>query len=320
MSPALVSVALATYNGERHLREQLESVYAQSYSNIEVVASDDASTDGTVAILQEYSSSRGLRLVRNASRLGFVKNFERAITLCTGEFIALCDQDDVWKPQKLTVLVAHIADATLAYGRVGEMLDLDGTTRPQTAIEPILRFARLHGSGQPSRHLLAENWVVSHSLLFRRELVSHALPIPEHQPFHDGWLALVASKLGGIRFVDESLQVYRRHTESYTFKERQEPRRWTSLLPRLWSGQLKQDWQMRCMAETARLQDAEGLSLLDAPDRDFLGALFRYYRSGLEPGRSWSSFRAGLRVAPFVATCFGRSGLWFALRGLTGLL
>jgi glycosyltransferase involved in cell wall biosynthesis len=320
LSAALVSVALATYNGERYLREQLDTVYAQTYPSIEVAASDDASSDGSVAILEEYARSRGLRYAVNSSRLGLVKNFERAITLCRGDFIALCDQDDLWKADKLATLVARIGDATLIYGNLGEVLDLDGQCRREPAFEPIFRFARLHGSGHPSRYLLAENWVVSHGMLFRRALISHALPIPEHQAFHDGWLALVASKLGGIRYLDQSLQVYRRHPESHTFKQQEEPPSWRSLLPRLWGGRLKRDWSERCGLESARLQDAAGLRLLDADDRGFLNELLSYYRSGLQTGHGWSSFRAGLRVAPFVATRFGRSRLWFALRGFAGSL
>ena len=93
-----------------------------------------------------------------------------------------------------------------------------------------MRFARAHGSGHPTRHLLAENWVVSHSVLFRRELIAHALPIPPHQPYHDGWLALVASKLGGLAFVDERLQVYRRHEGSLTWARPEERTRQESLL------------------------------------------------------------------------------------------
>ena len=318
MSAPLVSVAMATWNGERYLREQLDSIQAQSYRPLEVVVSDDASTDGTVAVLEEYAKAAGLRYVVNPARLGLVRNFERAIALCRGEYVALCDQDDLWKPQKIATLVAHLGDATLIYCNVGELLDVARQRGVESTFERINRFARAHGSGHPTRYLLAENWVVSHGMLFRRELATHALPIPGRQPFHDGWLALVASKLGGIRYLDQSLQAYRRHPGSHTFKPAKEPPSWRSFIPRFASGQFKRDWKSRCQAETARLQDALQLPLLLDADRSFIAELSRYYRSGLEPGSALASFRAGLSVAPFVATCQGRSRLWFALRGRAG--
>jgi glycosyltransferase involved in cell wall biosynthesis len=316
MNRPLVSVAMATYNGERWLRPQLDTIYAQTWSPLEVVVTDDASTDGTAAILAEYARSHGLRYEVSPSRLGLVRNFERAISLCRGDFIALSDQDDLWKPHKIETLVREIGDATLIYGNVQEYLDLDGERKVEASFEPIVRFARVHGSGRPTRYLLAENWVVCHSVLFRRDLVRHALPIPSHQPFHDGWLALVASKLGGIRFLDERLQVYRRHPASLTYvgaRKRERP------LAALWTGRFRDGWRRRCTGEIARLEDALGLRLLDAADRSFVGELLTYYRSGLSRGFHWRSLRSGFRVSPYFSTLHGSGRRWrFLLRPLLG--
>ena len=92
----LISVALCTYNGERYLREQLNSLFSQTYSNMEIVAVDDASTDRTVDLLREYERRDArLRVVVNTRNIGFIRNFERAISLCNGVLIAPCDPDDV---------------------------------------------------------------------------------------------------------------------------------------------------------------------------------------------------------------------------------
>ena len=91
MSIPLVSIAIATYNGERFLRKQLDSIYAQSFNNIEVIACDDCSIDSTVSILEEYSVMYGLRYYQNNRNLGYVKNFEKLMELCAGEFIALSE-------------------------------------------------------------------------------------------------------------------------------------------------------------------------------------------------------------------------------------
>ena len=304
MNPPLVSVAMATCEGARYLREQLDSIYAQTWPNLEVVVTDDASTDGTAGILAEYARERGLRYEVNPTRLGLVKNFERAISLCGGDFVALSDQDDVWKPRKLATLVERIGGHTLIYGNIQELIDLDGERRVEAAFEPIFRFARAQGSGRPTRYLLAENWVVSHSVMFRRELIPHALPIPLHQPYHDGWLALVASRLEGILYLDERLQVYRRHAESLTWAEPAARIRQEGLGRTLLNGRFRDAWRRRCEAETARLNDALGLPLLDAADREFVGELLTYYRSGLAPGGRWRAFRSGLRVAPYFSTAW----------------
>jgi glycosyltransferase involved in cell wall biosynthesis len=297
----LVSVAIATWNGERFLREQLDTIYAQTWRPLEVVVSDDASTDGTVAILEQYEREYGLRYIVNSEQKGLVKNFEQAMTMATGDFIALSDQDDIWKPHKIATLVDRIGDATLIYCNVNEVLDLDGQRRYEDRYEPISRFARVHGSGHPTRYLIAENWVVSHSILFRRELMEQALPIPKHQRFHDGWLALVASKLSGVVYLDETLQTYRRHPASYTFiPSRTVPttNRWLRLL----NGHFGANWRLRCASETARLRDVLDLALLDAEDRKFTLDLLRYYRSGLATGHRWNSFCSGIRVSRFFST------------------
>lgn len=319
MSRPLVSVALATCDGARWLREQLDSIYTQTWPDLEVVVSDDASVDETPAILEEYARERGLRWQANPVRLGLVKNFERAISLCAGDLIALSDQDDLWKPHKLETLAARLGGHTLIYGNIQEVLETDGTVRIETAWEPIFRFARAHGSGRPTRWLLAENWVVSHSVMFRRELVEHALPIPPHQPFHDGWLALVASKLGGIVYLDERLQVYRRHPGSLTWAEPEDRVRQESLAKAVLSGRFREAWRRRCEVETARLQDALALPLLDADDRAFAGELLAFYRSGLSRGLHGRAFLAGLRVAPYYSTAWADGARWkLPLRALLG--
>src|SRR5688500_10348209 len=93
----LVSIALCVYNGEKFLREQLDSLVNQSYPNIEIIASDDRSTDASLLILQEYADRYPyFKFGQNEQNLGYVKNFEKVISLCSGDLIALSDQDDIW--------------------------------------------------------------------------------------------------------------------------------------------------------------------------------------------------------------------------------
>jgi len=98
---AKVSVALATYNGERFLAKQMDSLLAQDYPNLEIVISDDCSTDGTWDILQSYASrDPRIRLLPREKNLGYVQNFIRVFQSCQGELISPCDHDDIWYPQK----------------------------------------------------------------------------------------------------------------------------------------------------------------------------------------------------------------------------
>jgi glycosyltransferase involved in cell wall biosynthesis len=317
VSAPLVSVAVATYNGADHVREQLETIYGQTWQNLEVVATDDASTDGTREILEEYTKERGLRHFVNPHRLGFLKNFERAISLCRGAYIALADQDDLWQPHKIERLVSEIGEYTLIYCNNQDFFGPAGERYLAADYDPIFSFARSHGTGRPTRYLLAANWVVSHTLMFKRELVAHALPIPPGQRYHDGWLALVASKLGGIKYLDERLQIYRQHAKSVTYvAPAVRPARRS--IRDLMNGEFQRAWRRRCEAEIARLGEALKLPLLDDADRVFVEELIAYYRAGVARGGRWSAFRSGLRIAPFVASLHGRSRWGVPLRPLFG--
>ena len=96
-----ISIAMATFNGEKYLREQLDSIYSQTLLPYEIVAADDCSTDRTTEILEEYRIKKGLKYLVNEHNIGVVKNFEKAISLCQGDYVALSDQDDIWFPEKL---------------------------------------------------------------------------------------------------------------------------------------------------------------------------------------------------------------------------
>jgi glycosyltransferase involved in cell wall biosynthesis len=220
MTEPLISIALCTYNGERYLPAQLESLLAQTHRNIEIVAVDDGSSDRSLSILEEYArrDSR-VRAHANATNLGFRRNFERAVALCAGEFIALSDQDDVWAPEKLATLLTVIGDHALAYCD-SALIDEEGRDL-NVAMSDMLTMV---STDDPAVFANA-NCVSGHASLFRRELIAHALPAPECF-FHDWWLAAVAANSGGIVYCDRKLVSYRYHAANVTdvFCER-DPRR-----------------------------------------------------------------------------------------------
>lgn len=203
----MISIALATYNGERFLREQLDSIYSQTYQDIEVVACDDCSSDQTVSILKEYEHTRGLRYYANPRNLGYIKNFEKAISLCEGEYIALSDQDDIWMPNKLVILMEAIADNLLAFSDM-RLIDDQGATICESFFD---EYAVNPERAKSFKYMAFRNYVTGCSILFRSELFSEARPFDARVP-HDYWLALLALKRDKITYCDQSLVQYRQHS------------------------------------------------------------------------------------------------------------
>jgi glycosyltransferase involved in cell wall biosynthesis len=203
----LVSIALATYNGEKYLPELLDSLYAQSYASIEVVAVDDFSTDNTPELLKQYSEEKGLKFYRNEKNMGFVKTFEKALEFCKGEYIALADQDDIWLPEKIQTLLEHIKNKSLIHSD-GELIDSNN----QLFAPSFTRYSKKRVDLESFRQLLFYNHITGCTALIKRDLLEHALPFPENILYHDWWLALAASKQKGIKYVPEKLIKYRQHT------------------------------------------------------------------------------------------------------------
>lgn len=213
----MVSIALATYNGEKYLKEQVDSLLAQTYKDIEIVACDDGSSDTTVKILQDYAAKDSrIKVFINEKNLGFAKNFEKIISNCRGEFIALCDQDDVWTEDHVECLVNSIGDNDLVCGNAfltdselnNSGIDLFSTTDceflPQKKEDwffYFLHFGFFQGA----------------CTLFRKSLAETALPIPEGIKFHDYWLSLTAAYRNGVKYLPEKCLIYyRQHGNNIT--------------------------------------------------------------------------------------------------------
>lgn len=206
----LVSVALCTYNGQEHLSAQLESVLNQQGVELEVVVCDDASDDGTWPMVEQWAARDSrVRAMRNPERLGVNRNFELALTRCRGEFIALCDQDDVWAPSKLRATVPLLDHHIMGYC---DSMFIDEQGQP-LGLRMSQRVAMYQGSGVLP--LCFWNSVSGHAMVFRRELLDHALPILDIG-YHDWWLAAVAARVGSIGYVDQALVQYRQHARSQT--------------------------------------------------------------------------------------------------------
>nr|WP_321266213.1 glycosyltransferase family 2 protein [uncultured Sulfurimonas sp.] len=213
---SLVSIAISTYNGEAFLREQLDSILNQTYKNLEIIISDDCSIDNTIKIIREYQD-KDKRIVfhQNKKNLGFVKNFENAISLCTGDYIALSDQDDIWKLNKIELFVSQIKENSLIYSNA-TLIDKNSKEKNKNFIKE--DNIRQWKSNIP---FLLYNVISGNTMMFKKELLKHILPFPNNITYHDFWIAFVASTYGTITYTQEPMIFYRKHDEQVTFSKKQ---------------------------------------------------------------------------------------------------
>jgi glycosyltransferase involved in cell wall biosynthesis len=214
-----VSVALSTFQGAKYLQEQLESIADQTHCPDEVIVSDDASTDGTMGIVERFASQAPfqVRADVNTEQLGYTKNFEKAILICNGEIIFLADQDDVWHPEKLRTQLA-LFDALPRVGAVftdADLVDKRLMPKGQSLWESVgfdasqqKRFA----GGEAFDLLLRRNVVTGTTMGFRSTLRDLVLPIPGNW-VHDHWIAALISAVSDVAMIPRRLVRYRQHEE-----------------------------------------------------------------------------------------------------------
>lgn len=204
-----ISIIIATYNGAAYLREQLDSIIAQTLTADEIIIQDDCSSDGTAEIIQSYSSNLPIKFFKNSENLGYIRNFESAIAKAQGEFIAICDQDDLWVPEKLERLMEKIGTKSLVYAD-SKLIDSDGNPMGQTLSEKLRN--RFIEAPSPLCFVY-DNCVSAHAILLHRSLLQHLFPFPKHLYF-DAWIAACAASQKGIGYVDEPLVGYRQHASN----------------------------------------------------------------------------------------------------------
>jgi glycosyltransferase involved in cell wall biosynthesis len=207
---------MCTFNGGRYLQEQLESIGSQSCLPCELVVCDDRSTDESIAILRRFQSAApfAVKVVQNAMRMGSTRNFDQAIGMASGEFIALCDQDDRWMPVKLERLAKTLTENTFLGGVFSDADLIDGDGRP-TGLQLFARHKFTHAKQQdfvcsPTSTLLKHDVVTGATLMFRASIRRYCSPIPATW-VHDGWLAWMIALHSRLALIPEPLIQYRIH-------------------------------------------------------------------------------------------------------------
>lgn len=209
MNNPLISIAMATYNGEKYLKEQLDSIYNQTYKNIEVIVCDDCSNDNTVKILEEYKNKYGLKYFINKVNLGYVKNFEKAISLCNGDYIALSDQDDIWLPEKLEILLANIGDNFVIHSDA-YLID----EKNELISESYTRFSKKMVNPINEIDMILNGCVTGCTTLIKKDFLLTILPFPEYLYVHDKYIGFASFLEGKLIYIDKPLIKYRQHNEN----------------------------------------------------------------------------------------------------------
>ena len=197
----MISVCLAAYNGERYIKEQVDSILAQLGPTDELIVSDDGSTDATVEILASYGDIR-IKVFHNSGRKGVVGNFENALSLAEGDYIFLSDQDDLWLPNKVAACLDALQHADLV---LHDAVVWDG----KQVLLP--SFFGYRGVRRGYVNNMIRNSYIGCCMCFRKCLLDKALPFPKRVAIHDMYLGLVGERSFRVAFLCDPLIYYRRH-------------------------------------------------------------------------------------------------------------
>ena len=199
----MISVCIATYNGERYIRQQIESIVCQLNVDDEIIVSDDGSTDGTLDIVKGIGDKR-IKIIEGPGRKSPILNFECALKASKGDFIFLSDQDDVWKPDKVEIYmkwlkIYHcvVSDAEVTNNRLKPLY-------PSLYDIMQVRQGRIYNT-------IWKNGYTGCCMAFRRNVLEASLPFPKNIPMHDIWIGNVAAYKYNVIFIPDRLIHFRRH-------------------------------------------------------------------------------------------------------------
>lgn len=199
----MISVCIATYNGETYLREQIDSILPQLGPDDEVIISDDGSKDATLCVINSFEDKR-IRVIQNKGKNGCIHNFENALLHAKGDYIFLSDQDDVWAPNKVQKFVEALSMSDCIIS------DASVVDTHLNVIED--SFYRCNNNHRGKFYnLFVRNHYLGCCMAFHRRILTKALPFPSHIPMHDIWLGNVAAFYYSLAFIDDKLLSYRRH-------------------------------------------------------------------------------------------------------------
>lgn len=215
-----LSVVMATYNGEAYIEQQIHSLLCQTIMPDEIIICDDASTDNTVAIIKQFSSHPKIKYFVNTTRLGVVGNFKKAVALAIpGNYIALCDQDDIWLPEKIERSFIPLACLQCDYLPAMIYSDLVLISSTEEILNPSVDNELGHDKYKHClQTLLFGNFVLGCTVIMNGKMGEFFADIPENKSFnHDAWITLIAFTFGKVVHLKHPYIKYRNHDNNLTF-------------------------------------------------------------------------------------------------------
>ena len=205
----MISVAMATYNGEIYIKQQIESILKQLNDDDELIISDDFSNDKTLEIIYSYKSPY-IKLYKNTFKKGTIGNFENAINSCVGDIIVFSDQDDIWNQDKIKI-IRYYFEETNCDVLVNNAVIINDSGKQ---IANSLYEYRHSGTGIFKN--IFKNTYVGCCMAFRSTFKPIILPFPNNIPMHDVWIGILGEMFGKVRFIEDKLTYYRRHGNNAT--------------------------------------------------------------------------------------------------------
>lgn len=205
----MISVCMATYNGEKFIKDQLDSIINQLDELSEIIIVDDFSTDMTTSIIESIKDNR-IILLKNQKNLGVVLSFEKAIRNSKNEIVFLCDQDDIWLENKVKKILQNFQnnkEISLIFGN-GILIDEKGTHLGRNLFKNKVYDSFI-------RHLIQPRFLGC-SIAFKKSFENKIFPFPKSIPMHDWWIGMNHIAYGKVKYLDEPLIKYRRHENTVT--------------------------------------------------------------------------------------------------------
>ena len=202
----MISVCVATYNGEKFIREQIDSILCQLSSDDEIIVSDDGSTDGTIVIINCIGDKR-IRIIEVPRKHSPTFNFENALKEAKGDYIFLADQDDVWKTNKVEVCMKWLQKYDCVVS------DAEVTDSNLNPLYPSL-YAIMQVRQGHIYNTVWKNGYTGCCMAFRRNILEASLPFPKDIPMHDIWIGNVAAYKYNMKCIPDKLIMFRRHNET----------------------------------------------------------------------------------------------------------
>ncbi len=212
----MISVCIATYNGAAYIGEQLKSIVDQLSADDEIIISDDNSTDDTLKIVKSIATTAKIKIVKGPCLKSSIANFEHALKTAQGDYIFLADQDDIWMPDKVAIMMEALQTADCV---VSDCTVTDGQLNETQA-----SFYALNNTKAGLWHnLLIKNGYLGCCMAFKRDVCQCTLPFPKGIPMHDIWIGNVAAVFFKTQFIPERLIKFRRHQSTSSCTARTSP-------------------------------------------------------------------------------------------------